>query len=157
MAPGFVDLQVNGARRRHHRGARAAAGGGQRPPPVRRLCVLAHRRDVTVRGTAPGDRRAGRRPDGFVGAEPVGLHFEGPMLNPERRSAHAGRFLRGTGQRARRGLDAAGGRSRDDGTGAARAAAVIAQLAKNGVVVAAGHTAATVREMEEAIDAGSAT
>ena len=34
------------------------------------------------------------RPDSFAGAEPLGLHLEGPMLNPAHRGAHDPALLR---------------------------------------------------------------
>jgi N-acetylglucosamine-6-phosphate deacetylase len=156
VAPGFVDLQVNGAH---------GVDITEEPERLWEVASVLPRYGVcaflptVVTSPAEAPRRAiaalARRPDGFVGAEPVGLHFEGPMLNPERRGAHASRFLRAPD------IELVADWTRARGVALVTmapelpgAAAVIAQLAANGVVVAAGHTAATVHEMEEAIDAG---
>jgi N-acetylglucosamine-6-phosphate deacetylase len=156
VSPGFVDLQVNGAH---------GVDVTEEPERLWEVAAVLPRYGVcaflpTV-VTSPPDalRRAmaalAHRPDGFVGAEPLGLHFEGPMLNPERRGAHEDRFLRAPDTEVIEGW------TRTEGValvtlapelpGAGR---VIAQLVANGVVVAAGHTAATVDEMDDAIDAG---
>ena len=156
VAPGFVDLQVNGAH---------GVDITEEPERLWEVASVLPRYGVcaflptVVTSPSEAPRRAiaalARRPDGFVGAEPVGLHFEGPMLNPERRGAHASGFLRAPDS------ELVAGWTRAEGVALVTMApelpgaiAVIAQLAANGVVVAAGHTAATVREMEEAIDAG---
>jgi N-acetylglucosamine-6-phosphate deacetylase len=156
VAPGFIDLQVNGAH---------GVDITEEPERLWEVASVLPRYGVcaflpTVVTSPPeATRRAiaalARRPDGFVGAEPVGLHFEGPMLNPERRGAHAGRFVRAPDRELVAGWTRAAGVAlvtlAPEQPGAL---AVIAQLTANGVVVAAGHTAATVREMEAAIDAG---
>ena len=95
------------------------------------------------------------RPADYRGAEPLGLHLEGPMLNPQYRGAHPAEQLR------QPSLALIEGWTRDNGVllvtlapELSGAAAVVRQLASNGVVVAAGHTAATAEQAEAAIDAG---
>jgi N-acetylglucosamine-6-phosphate deacetylase len=156
VAPGFVDLQVNGAH-----------GVDITAEPERLWDVASVLPRYGVCGflptvvTSPSDapRRAlaalARRPDGFVGAEPVGVHFEGPMLNPQRRGAHAPGFLRAPDTALTAGWTRANGVALVTlAPELPGASSVIAHLVANGVVVAAGHTTATVREMKEAIDAG---
>ena len=83
-------------RDRPHRGAAPALGGRGRAAGVRRRRVRADRHHLATR---PRGRRrwppwpAGR-PAGWVGAEPLGLHFEGPMIAPTRKGAHPEHWLR---------------------------------------------------------------
>ena len=85
VAPGFIDLQLNGAHgidltEEPERLWEVAA----RAPPLRRDRLPAHDRHVTAGGRGSGAwPRWPRRPAGFAGAEPLGLHLEGPMLNPD--------------------------------------------------------------------------
>src|SRR5262245_53716365 len=89
VAPGFIDLQLNGAHR---------IDLTDEPERLWEVATALPRYGVTgflpTIVTSPPDvpERAmaalSSRPTGFVGAEPLGLHFEGPMLNPSRRGAH---------------------------------------------------------------------
>ena len=121
VAPGFIDLQINGAH-----------GIDLTEEPERLWEVAAHLPRYGVTGVPADDRHlgAGGRgsgasprwpvgPTGFAGAEPLGLHFEGPMLNP-----HAAGRPRSVPRRSRpsrsSGWSRAGrGRPRDAGAGAA--------------------------------------
>ena len=98
------------------------------------------------------------RPPGYCGAEPLGAHFEGPMLNTRYSGAHR-----------RKHLTAAGAGVIDDwhrSTGVtmvtiapelANALDIIGELDRRGIVVAAGHSAATGDETLAAIAAGVST
>jgi N-acetylglucosamine-6-phosphate deacetylase len=95
LAPGFIDLQVN--------------GGGDvlfnDQPTSEGVCKIAaaHRKFGTT-GLLPTFitdsheklSRALRTVSALVGREPsvLGIHLEGPYLSPERRGAHDGRYLR---------------------------------------------------------------
>ena len=156
VAPGLIDLQCNGGH-----GIDLAA----EPERIWELAGLLPRHGVTawlptiVSSPVEIAERAmatlGRRPPGFTGAEPLGLHLEGPALNPLRRGAHPVGVLRLptaellAGWRPDRGValvtlapELAGGLD------------AVRALHAAGVVVAAGHTDATTKEMVDALDAG---
>jgi N-acetylglucosamine-6-phosphate deacetylase len=143
--PGYVDLQLNGAF-----GIDLAA----EPERLWELAALLPRAGVatflpTIPTSAPGvveraQAALAARPPGFVGADPAGLHLEGPMLAIA--GAHDPALLRP--------FDV------DDLTGVRLvtlapelpgAAEVIARLRAAGVVVAAGHTAATDLSMVDGV------
>jgi N-acetylglucosamine-6-phosphate deacetylase len=90
-------------------------------------------------------------------AAPLGLHFEGPLLDPTQRGAHAAALLRHPGD------DDVGltDWSRDAGVALVTLAPelpgaldVVRALVDQGVVVSAGHTSATAAQGAAAIDAG---
>lgn len=103
----------------------------------------------------------GRREGDGRGAVPLGIHFEGPLVSPQRAGAlHPDRFVDGRApDRLRRLLDrviGAPGRTMvtlapeiPGGLEAAR------ELAARGVLVSIGHTDATWAELEAAVDAGA--
>ncbi|HZP00669.1 MAG TPA: N-acetylglucosamine-6-phosphate deacetylase [Terriglobia bacterium] len=96
--------------------------------------------------------------DTIVGAQPVGLHFEGPFLNIKKRGAHPASQIRNPSTDiAARFLDAAEGTARVftlapelDG-----ALAVLEYARSRGLRVGIGHTNATFEEAERAIAAGA--
>jgi N-acetylglucosamine-6-phosphate deacetylase len=156
VAPGYVDLQINGAfgidlmrepERLWELGERLTSSG---------VTAFLPTIPSAPEGVVPRAVEAmGCRPDGFRGAEPLGLHLEGPMLSPVRRGAH----------------DPANLRSPDPGRYGvwSRAAGVamvtlapelpgaldaVKHLTSGGVLVAAGHTDASTDEMTAGADAG---
>lgn len=158
VVPGFVDLQCNGA------------GGFDLTADPERLwdvAALLPRWGVTAWlptiVTAPAEVRAralaalaAGPPEGWTGAIPLGLHFEGPFLAPERRGAHNPVHLRSP--------DPAliGGWSRDAGVAMATMAPelpgaldLVAALTEAGVAVSLGHSDATEAEALAAVDAGA--
>ena len=156
VAAGFIDLQLNGAH-----------GIDLTEEPERLWEVAAALPRYGVTGflptivTSPPDvpGRAlavlARRPDGFAGAEPLGLHLEGPMLNPTRCGAHPPSLLRSPDP------SLVNGWSRSAGVALVTLApelpgadVVIRELVGREVVVAAGHTAATASELASAVDDG---
>jgi len=163
VVPGFVDLQCNGA-----------AGVDITTEPERLWDVAAAlpRWGVTawlptvvtapaaIRGRALAALRSGP-PGGPAGersfAAPLGLHFEGPFLAPERRGAHPAEHL----EPPDRALVAEEGWSRRAGVALVtlapelpRAIDVVADLVAAGVVVSAGHSSASAEQATVAIDAG---
>ena len=156
VAPGSIDLQLNGAH---------GIDLTEEPERLWEVAALLPRYGVTgflpTIVTSPPevvDRAMvalAARPAGFVGAEPLGLHLEGPMLNPDRRGAHPGSLLRQPEP------SLVSGWSRQAGVALVTlapelpgAVPIIEQLVGNGVVVSAGHTAASVSELSAAVDAG---
>lgn len=155
VAPGLVDLQVNGA------------GGVDVTNEPDRLDVVGAelvRHGVTaylptVITSAPEARVAALSAAAALplsGAVPLGVHLEGPMIAPSRRGAHPEAWLRGAS------LELVDGWSRDAGVVIVTiapelpgACEVIAALVSRGVVVSIGHTAATPLEVEAAVAAGA--
>jgi len=157
LAPGFIDCQVNG-------GGGVLFNDTPDVDTVRRIAA-AHRRFGTT-GLLPtlisDDRdvmRAALRAVAAAIAQRVpgvlGIHLEGPFLSPQRKGIHdAAKFRRADAA----DLDLL--RADDAGrillTLAPEQvpAATLHQLAVRGVVVAAGHTAATYAQTRAALDAG---
>jgi N-acetylglucosamine-6-phosphate deacetylase len=96
------------------------------------------------------------RPNGYIGAEPVGLHLEGPMLNPIRKGAHRAELLREPS------LALVSGWAADTGVAIVTLASelpgaldAVRHLVAEGVVVSLGHTDATAQEVVAGVDAGA--
>jgi N-acetylglucosamine-6-phosphate deacetylase len=154
VAPGFVDLQCNGA-------------GGidltTQPERVAEVAALLPRWGVTawlptvvtaapdVRARAVEAITAAEVPDGAAAV--LGVHLEGPFLAPGRTGAHDRRWV----------LDPVDeGWSRDGGVAVVTLAPerpggleLLRALADRGVVVAVGHSDATAEEVGAAVDAGA--
>jgi N-acetylglucosamine-6-phosphate deacetylase len=157
LAPGFIDVQVNG-------------GGGvllNDAPDVQTIRTIgaAHRRFGTT-GFLPTlitDSRArmveavAAVQAGLTAGVPglLGIHLEGPFLNPERRGVHDAGFIRPI-----EAEDLAIMTSLDTGRTLVTLApekvplATIEQLANAGVIVSAGHTAADYATVIAALDHG---
>ena len=157
LAPGFVDLQVNG-------------GGGHDVTRDPASLWAVSRRLVehgvtsflpTIVSSPAGTVRdacgvVATPPPGHAGARPLGLHVEGPMLGLGRVGAHPAHFLRAPS------LDLVEHWSRESGIAMVtlapelpQAGAVIRALHERGVVVAIGHSDATYDEVLVATAAGA--
>jgi N-acetylglucosamine-6-phosphate deacetylase len=164
VVPGFIDLQCNGA---------VGVDVSHEPERLWEVAVALPRWGVTawlptvvtapseIRMRALAAVRAGPPADlagaGRVAAEPLGLHFEGPFLAPERRGAHAETLLRSPDP----ALVAAEGWTREAGVAMVTLAPelpgaldLVRALAAAGVVVSAGHSSASAEQATAAIDAG---
>jgi N-acetylglucosamine-6-phosphate deacetylase len=157
VAAGYVDLQVNGA---------AGVDISSEPERMWEVAAALPRFGITAFlptvVTAPPATRAralaalaSGPPPGWVGARPLGLHFEGPMIAPARAGAHSDEHIVPPGPGVIEGW------SRDAGVAMVTLAPelpgarhVIRELARRGVVVAAGHTDATAACARDAVDAG---
>lgn len=155
VAPGFIDLQINGGY-----GIDFTTDGNA----IWKVAELLPQQGVTSflptiisspQHSIGSAQTALSRSPSHVCAAPLGLHLEGPMLNPARRGAHSGEHLKDPSA-----LELAGWTA---GAGIAMvtiapelpgALDVIGQLARGGVIVAAGHSAATVEEASEAASVG---
>jgi N-acetylglucosamine-6-phosphate deacetylase len=163
LAPGFIDVQVNGA------------GGvlfNETPDTASVLRMTKALRPFGVTGTLPTfitDSReamtaacaavesAVTDPQGGV----MGIHLEGPFLSPERAGIHNPAFLRHPddtdhaliGGLARR-LTAGGARVLLTLAPERVADTAIQRFIGDGVIVAAGHTAASYERVEEAFALG---
>jgi N-acetylglucosamine-6-phosphate deacetylase len=155
--PGFIDLQFNG-------------GFGHDftddPSTIWHVAAALPRHGVTAFlptiitsplekvGAAQQVITAGR-PASFVGAEPLGLHIEGPFLNPQKKGAHNPRYLRLPDAGAVAGWSPATGiRLVTIAPELPGALALVALLSDRGVLVSAGHSAATFDQAKAGLDAG---
>ena len=157
VARGFIDLQLNGAYG-HDLTADPSAlwdvaaalprhGVAAFLPTIVSAPLDTYERALAVLAAGP--------PAHWRGARPLGWHFEGPMLNPARRGAHARRHLRLPDP------DLYGSWSRSGGVRLVTLApelpgaiTAIRRLDEAGIVVAAGHTEASTDEFARAVDAG---
>jgi N-acetylglucosamine-6-phosphate deacetylase len=156
--PGLVDAQVNGAAgidltAEPHRLWEVAAALPAYGVVAFVPTVITS--DPAARAAALATLAAGP-PAGWEGAEPLGLHFEGPMIAPNRKGAHPEHWLRPPS------LDLVDGWSREAGVVLATIAPelpgaldVITKLVAEGVVVSVGHTDATAAQVADALDAGA--
>ncbi len=164
VVPGFVDLQVNGG---------YGIDLASEPQRLGELAGVLTRHGVTswcptlISGA---DLRLDLAVDALrtcwaapiSGARPLGLHLEGPLLDPDRRGAHDRSALRlPSPQDAVRWIGAG---SADDGRPVVAlvtlapelpgAGELIAELVAAGITVSAGHTSATSEQLADAERAG---
>ncbi|WP_224360607.1 N-acetylglucosamine-6-phosphate deacetylase [Hyalangium versicolor] len=163
LAPGFIDAQVNGA------------GGvlfNETPTPEGALAIAAALRRTGTTGLLPTfitdeQSQMRRACDAVVElmARPasgiLGLHLEGPFLSSERPGVHEPRFIRAPESHDIEYLTALSKRIVSKGGRLLMTVAPervddasIGRLAAAGVVVSAGHTAATFERTNEAVAAG---
>ena len=94
-------------------------------------------------------------PGGYAGATPLGWHVEGPFLSPARAGAHSPQMLQAPDPGAVADWSPATGvRIATLAPELPGALAVVEALVENGVVVSAGHSAATFDEARAGFDAG---
>ncbi len=156
LAPGFVDLQVNGGFGLDlQRDPFSVWDLGRRLPSTGVTAFL-----PTIISSPPSVTDAllaalRQRPADYAGAEPLGAHFEGPMLNPDRSGAHQRANIVAADAAVYEGWTAAAGVAMvtlaPEIPGAIDA---IEHLSANGVVVSAGHSGADANETRRSIDAG---
>ena len=155
VVPGFIDVQVNGAFGHDFttdpESIWAAAARLPETGVTAFLPTLITAPDGTIQAAQSAMHR---RPKGFVGAEPLGLHLEGPMISFEKRGAHPAQYL----------ADQASAHDWDPANGVALvtlapelpgALDAIRTLTASGVVVSLGHSNATAAEAETGADAGA--
>jgi N-acetylglucosamine-6-phosphate deacetylase len=157
LAPGLIDIQVNG-------------GGGvlfNDQPTLDGIAAIgaAHRRFGTT-GFLPTfiTDTAGRMKEAIGAASAaiqarspgvLGVHLEGPFLNPERKGIHRAELMRPIGDDDIAAIDLpAGGRVLMTVAPEKTDPATIARLARSGIIVAAGHTKADVETIRRAQQAG---
>ncbi len=157
LVPGFIDLQVNG-------------GGGvlfNAAPTAQSLRTIAaaHRQFgttgllptlisdsySTMRQAVTAVREA--MEEGVPGI--LGIHLEGPFLNPERHGAHDADRLRSLDEEGFEILTSLGpGKTLVTLAPELTSAGTIRRLAAEGVIVCAGHSEAGYAQTREALDAG---
>jgi N-acetylglucosamine-6-phosphate deacetylase len=160
IAAGFIDLQINGGygidltnepQRIDELAARLPRHGVTSFLPTVITCPPA----VRARALAAWTRRAGAAA-ASASASAIGLHLEGPMLNPVRRGAHPEPWLEQPSLRLIEGW------SRHRGVALVTlapelpgAGEVISALVERGVVVSLGHTDATAEQFVAGLAAGA--
>jgi N-acetylglucosamine-6-phosphate deacetylase len=157
LTPGLIDLQINGAF--GHDFTDEPESTWEVGAQLTRSGVTAFLPTVI---TSPRERVEAARevmrrgaPEEYSGAVPLGLHLEGPFLNPARRGAHDPAYLRFPDEEAVEGW------SRENGVLLVTLAPelrgaleVIERLKERGVVVSAGHSMATAEEAKTGFEAG---
>jgi N-acetylglucosamine-6-phosphate deacetylase len=157
LAPGFIDVQVNG-------------GGGVLFNETRSVAGIAaigaaHRRFGTtgflpsfITDTPESMAEAIKAADAALQARTpgvLGIHLEGPFLNPERKGIHRADLMRRIGDRDIAMIDLpAGGRVLVTLAPEQTEPATIARLTQAGIIVAAGHTKANLETIRAAQAAG---
>lgn len=153
VVPGFVDIQINGAfgcdftedpETIWDVGARLPETG------VTAFCptiITAPEGSIQAAQTAMG-----QRPGGYVGAEPLGLHIEGPYLSRDKRGTHPADLLRNPGEVSFSPEHVSIVTIAPELPGAME---LITGLTAKGVVASVGHSAATAYTTRAALDAGA--
>lgn len=156
LAPGFIDLQVNGAFGRDFTADPAAIW-----PVAERYARYGVTAFLPTVITSPlatiarAQKIVCAPPAGFRGAEPLGLHVEGPFLNPARKGAHNAAHLRAPSvDLVRDWSPRTGVRLVTLAPELPAALDVVDALVRNGVLVSAGHSMATYDEARAGFDAG---
>lgn len=158
LVPGFIDLQLNGAF--GHDFTADASTIWEVAAGLPRYGVTAFLPTII---TSPLEQvEAGLRvlssgpPVGFRGAAPLGLHAEGPFLNPGKKGAHNPQYLRPPTADAVAGWSpAAGMRLVTMAPELPGALDVIRSLVARGIVVSTGHSMATYDQARAGFDAGA--
>jgi N-acetylglucosamine-6-phosphate deacetylase len=158
LAPGFIDLQLNGAF-----GHDFTAD----PSTIWQVAARLPRYGVTAFLptiiTSPLDQVqaglrvvTGGRPKDFRGAAALGVHAEGPFLNVKKKGAHNEQYLRAPMIETAAGWSPASGmRLVTMAPELPGALDLIRALTARGVVVSAGHSMATYDEAVAGFDAGA--
>ncbi len=157
LVPGFMDLQLNGA---------FGHDFTANPETIWQVAAQLPRWGVTAFLptiiTAPRSQSEkaqevllNGRPAGFQGAEPLGLHLEGPFLNPQKKGAHNPAYLRLPD------LDWTANWAPETAVSLVPLApelpdalALVEELASRGIVVSAGHSMASYAEAQAGFAAG---
>ena len=157
LTPGFIDLQVNGGLGLDFTADPSTIWAVAEQLP--RFGVTAFL--PTIITSPPATVRRAQQvlqagpPAGFAGARPLGLHLEGPFLNPDKKGAHNADFLRLPDMALLATWSPATGvRLVTLAPEIAGAMPAIRTLAAQGVVVSAGHSNADLETATTAFDAG---
>ncbi|MFY0633387.1 MAG: N-acetylglucosamine-6-phosphate deacetylase [Vannielia sp.] len=154
LAPGYVDLQVNG-------------GGGvmlNDGPSVARLETMARAHAAcgttsilpTLITATPEMTEAALALAGSTVRGVIGLHLEGPHLDPVRAGAHSPALIREMGEDDLQRLLAAPGRLKVTLAPASVSPAQVARLVADVVLVSLGHSDCSYEEARRYVEAGAA-
>lgn len=161
LAPGFIDVHIHGAL-----GRDVMEGTTEALEAVSRFLAthgttsfLATTMTASPIATLQAVEALGRQVDRpLPGARMLGLHLEGPFINPEKRGAHAARHIRPPSTLIFEQLLARSGRRIKLITLAPEVEGsleLIRFARSRGVVVSLGHSNATLEEATAAIDLGA--
>lgn len=157
VVPGFIDLQINGA---------FGNDFTANPETIWETAGELPRYGVTVflptivtspltKIDAARDLITFGQPQEFEGAWPLGLHLEGPFLNPAKKGAHARQFMRNPLiEDVVDWSPATGVRMVTLAPELPGAAWICSVLADRGILISAGHSMASYNEAKSGIDAG---
>jgi N-acetylglucosamine-6-phosphate deacetylase len=156
LAPGFIDLQINGA---------FGMDFTAEPDSIWRVAARLPRYGVTsflpTIITSPREtvevaqKVVQSAPPDFRGAWPLGLHLEGPFLNPAKRGAHDPAYMRLPDPEViREWSPQSGVRLVTLAPELPGALELARALAARGIVVSAGHSMATVEQARAGFEAG---
>lgn len=155
VVPGFIDVQVNGAFGHDFTTDPESIWTAATRLPETGVTTFLPTLITAPDGTVQAAQAAlQHRPEGFLGAEPLGLHLEGPMISYEKRGAHPAQYLAGH----------ASAHDWDPPSGVAivtlapelpGALDAIRTLTDRGVLVSLGHSNATAAEAEAGAAAGA--
>jgi N-acetylglucosamine-6-phosphate deacetylase len=157
LAPGFIDVQVNGGGGVLFNDARSVDGIAAIGATHRRFgttgflpTFITDTRERMAEAIAAVEATLGAGVPGVLG-----IHLEGPFLNPERKGVHEPQFIRPI-EEADVALATAPTRGKRLMTLAPEQvpAATIRRLAEAGVILSAGHTAASLETIAAARQAG---
>ena len=157
LIPGLIELQINGA---------FGLDFTTEPETIYQVAEMLPQYGVTsflpTIVTSPLEKIAraqaaiqGGAPAGFRGALPLGLHIEGPFLNPERKGAHRVDYLRSPNLADYANFTpAAGVRLVTLAPELPGAGAIISELTRRGIVVSAGHSMASYAQAQTGFQRG---
>ena len=157
LVPGYIDLQVNGA---------FGKDFTAEPDALWEVAQKLPRYGVTsflptiITSPLPTFQRAQEvflkgKSSNWQGAEPLGLHFEGPFLNPKKKGAHnEANILPPNVKVVEDWTPERGVKLVTLAPEMESALELIRVLTKRGIVVSSGHTNATYQQALEAFDAG---
>lgn len=156
LTPGFIDLQFNGAFGQDFTQNPAAIWEvAAQLPPYGVTSFLPTVITSPWAVAAKAQAVLGQRPSAFCGAEPLGLHLEGPFLNPQKKGAHNPAHMQMPS------LAAVANWSPESQVRLVTLAPelpgalpVITALAERGIVVSAGHSLASFAEAQAGFAAG---
>lgn len=157
VSPGWIDLQINGGF--GHDFTQDPASLWDVAAEMPRFGTTAFLMTIVSAPLETYQRaleiwRAGP-PDGWRGAEPVGLHLEGPFINPGKKGAHNPAYLRQPElQPIERWSVENGVRMVTLAPELPGADVLVRELRRRGIVVSAGHSQATYEQAQAAFDAG---
>ena len=157
LSPGFIDIQINGGFGKDFTAEPGAlwevAAGLPRYGVTSFLPTVITSPPETAQRALEVLRQG--PPPGWRGAQPLGYHLEGPMLNPTRKGAHNADHIRPPS------LEVIEGWSRANGVILVTLAPelpgaleVVQELRQRGVAVSAGHSAASYEQALLAFDYG---
>lgn len=157
LVPGLIDLQINGAFGQDFTTCPECIWEVGRDLPrfgVTSFLPTIITSPLEILARAQSTLLAGR-PAGYLGARPLGLHVEGPFLNPERKGAHREEHLR------RPNLEDYLNLSLETAVRLVTLAPelpgaleVIRALTQRGIIASAGHSMATLEQARRGFEAG---